>query len=63
MLRRGPGFAMTDLVGQGCASEVCGPSCFVLWITDAFSLWLGARQQIALLRVNAFNLAYSANIF
>jgi hypothetical protein len=50
MLRRGLSFAMPDLVGWGCASGACDRSCFVLWITDAFSVCQHIRQRIALLR-------------
>jgi Lrp/AsnC family leucine-responsive transcriptional regulator len=63
MLRRGLDFAMPNLVDRGCASWVCDLSCFVLWITDAFSVARRAPQQIALLRNICFFLAYSANIF
>ncbi len=57
MLRRGLSFAMPDLVGWGCASGACDRSCFVLWITDAFSVRQQVWQRIALLRVTCELLA------
>jgi hypothetical protein len=49
MLRQGLDFAIADLVDRSCASMVCDLSCFVLWITDAFSVLGRGRQQIVFL--------------